>query len=284
MKYWLQNCLDNHPECRDTECRSHSICGTSPTPNLPARVIEVGSDSSRPRLICGAGLRSPYAALSHCWGKCVRTTTTLTTVSHMMQGLPLEEFSPTFRDAINVCRRLGIPYLWIDSLCIVQDYPDDWTRESSNMADIYKNSILMLAAARSRDSQHSFLQARPSLPAGCELDESLGGLFIRPKVKWWTAGVELTLYNSRAWCFQEQQLASRVLYFCEDELVWYRMHFWQREASSGSISSAFCKMEAWAFRKSLCQGHELVQYSQDVHREDNDILERQTAGTLWSGS
>ncbi len=156
-----------------------------------------------------------------------------------MRGLPLTEFSQTFRDAIIVCRRLDIPYLWIDSICIIQDDTDDWMREASNMATVYKNSIVVIAAARNTDSQQSFLRPHSELLVGCELNESLGGVFIRPETKGWRREVNLSVYNTRAWCYQEQQLSSRILYFCEDELIWYCKHGWQREALSGNVFTGF---------------------------------------------
>ena len=154
-------------------------------------------------------------------------------------SVPLSEFSPAFQDAIVVCRRLDIPYLWIDSICIIQDDTEDWNREASNMAAIYKNSHVVLAAARNTDSQQSFLRKRLDLLAGCELNETLGGVFIRPETKGWRREVNLSVYNTRAWCYQEQQLSSRILYFCEDELSWYCKHGWQREALTGTIFTGF---------------------------------------------
>ena len=239
MEQWLQNCLDDHPECKQELCYTHSICGRPLTSKLPTRVIDVGSENSEPRLISGENLHGSYAALSHCWGHCTRTTTTQNNTERMMQCMPLSEFSPAFRDAIIVCRRLDIPYLWIDSICIIQDDTEDWNREASNMASIYKNSHVVLAAARNTDSQQSFLRKRSDLLAGCELNESLGGVFIRPETKGWRREVNLSIYNTRAWCYQEQQLSSRILYFCEDELSWYCKHGWQREALAGNVFTGF---------------------------------------------
>jgi hypothetical protein len=48
----------------------------------------------------------------------------------------------TYKDAIALTHALGISFLWIDSLCIIQDDAADWEAESGNMASIYENSYL----------------------------------------------------------------------------------------------------------------------------------------------
>ena len=85
MKQWLHNCLDNHPECKQESCHTHWICGMPLTTKLPTRVIDVGSENSEPHLISGANLHGSYAALSHCWGQCTRTTTTRSNIERMTQ-------------------------------------------------------------------------------------------------------------------------------------------------------------------------------------------------------
>ena len=67
----------------------------------------------------------------------------------------------TFREAIQLTRRLGIAYLWIDALCIVQDDKDDWAREAMRMADIYSCSYLTLAAAHAASGHDGLLPTHP---------------------------------------------------------------------------------------------------------------------------
>jgi hypothetical protein len=83
-----------------------------------------------------------YAALSHCWGLYpLLTTTTSNISSHSSRppgrsGIPLSSLPRTFRDAILIKRALGLRYLWIDSLCIIQDSDVDWEREWALMGEI----------------------------------------------------------------------------------------------------------------------------------------------------
>lgn len=77
--------------------------------------------------------------------------------SHLAE-IPWEELPELFRDAIALCRSIGIEYLWIDSLCIIQDDLDDWRREGSKMASIYANSCITFAASASRSAREGLFR------------------------------------------------------------------------------------------------------------------------------
>src|SRR4051794_22873221 len=79
-------------------------------------------------------------------------TTTKATKSTRLKSIPLVKLPKSFREAVFITRRLGYLYLWIDSLCIVQDDKEDWQQESAKMADIYENAALTIAASDSADS------------------------------------------------------------------------------------------------------------------------------------
>ncbi|WAO94579.1 HET domain-containing protein [Fusarium falciforme] len=96
------------------------------------------------------GRRGRYACLSYCWGKSEFTVTTRGNLKgHLELGIELKGLPQTFQDAVEVARELKLRYLWIDALCIIQDEDDheDWKRECGNMASIYRNSYLTIAAA-----------------------------------------------------------------------------------------------------------------------------------------
>ena len=121
-----------------TSCSSHELCQqrrASRKIKLPTRVIDVGDDQTDPRLVIGSGT-AEYACLSHCWGGSQPLTTTKATLADRLAGIRLEQMPKTFRDAIIVARQLDLRYLWIDSLCIIQDSADDWSKESAEMGRI----------------------------------------------------------------------------------------------------------------------------------------------------
>jgi hypothetical protein len=96
-----------------------------------------------------------YITLSHCWGRHIPLRLFIDNYSSLFERFKLIDLSKTFQDAIMIIRKLGIPFLWIDSLCIIQNSAMDWFTELSKMRQIYKNSYLNLAAAAAKDSTES---------------------------------------------------------------------------------------------------------------------------------
>lgn len=116
-KFWLDNCKEKHGECHHTQ-KSNG--------RLPYRVIDVGSqDGLREPFLLQTNRHTPsadYIALSHVWGgpENVTITTKRDTLSMRCDSIPLSTMPLTFQNAVKVCRELGVQYLWIDSLCIIQ--------------------------------------------------------------------------------------------------------------------------------------------------------------------
>ncbi|KAI0512605.1 heterokaryon incompatibility protein-domain-containing protein [Xylaria bambusicola] len=139
---WLQHCLANHTRCAPDR----------QDPWLPSRLIDVGTVKNETvRLVLGSSLdiRSPYAALSHRWGRDTTFVLTSAKLAAYQQEITLVEGSSTLRDAIEVTRSLGLQYLWMDSMCIVQDDASDWARVSATMSKVYGLSTCTIAAANS---------------------------------------------------------------------------------------------------------------------------------------
>jgi hypothetical protein len=136
---WLRERRDGHEQC---------------SKELPTRVIDVGAYGIPPRLIIAQqGQVGNWVALSHCWGKDAPSLKTITAnLDALCQELPVDDLPLTWKDAILVTRRLGFRYLWIDSLCIIQDSKDDWLMESARIQIVYKGASLTLMAEASPDS------------------------------------------------------------------------------------------------------------------------------------
>ncbi|MBE3045186.1 HET domain-containing protein [Candidatus Bathyarchaeota archaeon] len=117
MSSQLSECLENHPKC-----------GNAPETPLPTRVIDVNYQDDKVRVIETKGQQGRYVSLSHCWGddKLMNTKLSAQTFDeYTTEGISLDTFPRTFQDAIEVTRNLGIPYLWIDSMCIIQGDAQD---------------------------------------------------------------------------------------------------------------------------------------------------------------
>jgi hypothetical protein len=113
---------------------------------IPTRLIEVGLSDEDVRLYIPNNQKVQYAALSHCWGGNISLQTTTATLERHMKQIILGKSSQTSKDAIRVTRELGIKYIWIDSLCIIQDDNKDWELEASRMNQVYRNASITLSA------------------------------------------------------------------------------------------------------------------------------------------
>src|ERR1700733_13859768 len=141
------------------DCKAHEICQSSNIPNIsPTRIINVANGQLRleePEI-----LQEPYVALSHCWGSSNLPKGTKATMKLLKIGIDWNTLTQTFRDAIMLTRKLGFHYIWIDSLCIIQDDENDWRVEASKMAGIYENAVLVVSATASRDSSEGLFRDR----------------------------------------------------------------------------------------------------------------------------
>jgi hypothetical protein len=217
---WLSICRDNHP-----------VCPRNGDVPLPTRVLDVsraGVDQIRLRKVSGQG--GSYLALSHCWGGKIAMQTTRENLNARKEGIRFGELPETFQDAVTVTRGLGLKYLWIDALCIIQDDQDDWGKESGNMAAIYQNAYVVLGADMSADSHGGFLDVEMAGYHGKGVPIAVVGsedttIYARPHE---SHGNPCPLFNngpgeplsSRAWTLQEQLLASRMVHFAKNEMIW----------------------------------------------------------------
>ncbi|KAK1834603.1 heterokaryon incompatibility protein-domain-containing protein [Podospora conica] len=237
---WMKRCDATHPKC-------------TPTPSqLPKRLIDVqdGVKLVEPLVEEGISLDAPYMTLSHCWGsqrvaKHLLKTTHDTLWDHRQQ-IPWDELPRLFQDAILLVRALGCRYLWIDSLCIIQDDQEDWMVESAKMSDTYSNAMLNIAATAMRNSSIGLFNPRKHGQGFRELRHSLQGTTVESSLE----TIEMTadeppifsrvshdrshevLYGdmeyfrtpmepllNRAWVFQERLLSRRTLHFGASEVL-----------------------------------------------------------------
>jgi hypothetical protein len=141
---WVNDCV-----------QSHKTCSENTVSELPTRILDLTSRCATSLALIESRdgpTKGCYATLSHCWGAAHFISTKRETLEKHKTSIEWDELPKTFQDAIVVARALGIRFLWIDSLCIVQDDKADWERESRCMATIYSKSFLNIAATGSADS------------------------------------------------------------------------------------------------------------------------------------
>jgi hypothetical protein len=208
------------------------MCKEKVDPPLPTRILDVHSQN--PVLILTTEMTSPYAALSHCWGLsednpfAAQYTTTYKTLESRINGMILDEMPRTFQDAVYVTRLLGLRYLWIDSICILQDCVLDQHREIQRMVAVYGNATVTISATSARNSMTGFLAPRqdtnwqPALvmPFKARGEEAMSNysFYRAPDIHEppsWLSEAETSEWNKRGWTFQECVVSRRILHFAE---------------------------------------------------------------------
>lgn len=238
LEHWLRAC-EKHPDC------------AGPPPRLPRRLLDISA--AVPKLIETQGIQAretQYMTLSHCWGTQVGKTplrTTRDTYGQRTRGIEWSDLPRLFQDAILIAKGLGCQYIWIDSLCIIQDDKEDWAREAVKMADIYSYGHLNLAAASGTNSSCTLFHHREHLIGrdtrgdirysskdihAIELPEiNMATVHVRPGNKHThdsvfgfpvqrSAGEIPCSLLDRAWVFQEKLLSRRTAFFARSELLW----------------------------------------------------------------
>ncbi|EPE29788.1 hypothetical protein GLAREA_00948 [Glarea lozoyensis ATCC 20868] len=203
---WLENCLDSHPKC------THEG-----DPTLPTRVLDVGGISSKSvKVVETCGGNGRYLCLSYCWGKSEFIKTTRKNLDDHKIAIQFDSLPQVFQDTIEIARTLGIRYVWIDALCILQNDEQDWEAESKIMADIYHRSYLTVAAASAGSvDENCFSATRDTIITG-----PVQSLF-RPHFPYQAEETnECFPMRTRAWTYQERLLAPRVLYISRQEVLW----------------------------------------------------------------
>ena len=248
MKDWIDNCR-----------RNHTICNNGTRHFLPTRLLDLQAfDECSPhsesfeddiKLVCSLGHCSrsagpvpDYITLSHCWGPPEKrpAITTHSNLADRMERITFADLPKTFQNAVVLTRKLGVRYLWIDSLCIIQDDEDEWANEASMMSEVYTQSFCTLAALSSADSTEG-LRVPGKLQEKKKLSVDLGvkggndepfnvRLFGREPESWkreYNAWIndkdrrpDLNPLAYRAWALQEKELSTRSIHFGFRQLLW----------------------------------------------------------------
>ncbi|KAK0732494.1 heterokaryon incompatibility protein-domain-containing protein [Apiosordaria backusii] len=230
------NALQWLNKCQANEDGKHDQCNRSSGDWLPTRLLDVKSaiENSMLRLVQPGdhpdvfGSDRQYITLSHCWGTWgVRELPVLTTDNlseRLKEGLPMSLLPQTFEDAGKVAHWFKVRWLWIDSLCILQNSQDDWQREAIMMYDVYKNALLNISADDSPDSRFGCFRNRDPL-AVLPMSLRFPGqeewkVWLAPDTHAVFEGITDSPLAKRGWVFQERQLSRRVLHFTSHELIW----------------------------------------------------------------
>lgn len=238
LAQWIEECMTTHERC----------CSGSPLLTsmhsfqrpLPTRLIDVSSSqfSQYVSLSETAGQRGSYVALSHCWGSSGDASwkTTLATLKDKKRAIDLVSLPKMYQDAITITRKLGQRYLWLDSLCIIQDSTEDWSREAAMMGYIYENSLVTVCASGAESSHIGCLAPRepgpfdPIILEQQPVDQKPGRVYIyrpvycnrvaRDTTGLFYANVDQSPLATRAWAIQERMLSARNIHYGKEQIFW----------------------------------------------------------------
>jgi len=207
-KQWMHECAD-HEVCRLESSRFKS---------LPTRLVDLQSEGSPGvvRIVDSADLdpntSQDYVAVSYLWTE-HELKLSASRLSEMERILPLEELSPALNEAIAKAQQSGFRYMWVDSLCVLQDSEKDKRHECHKMADVFRNAALTMTLHQftkkqggSERSDHGGTDAGQT-----RLANSL------PIIDFLTPGLA---YDTRAWVLQEQLLSRCFLHLGGEQLYW----------------------------------------------------------------
>ncbi|KAJ8515019.1 hypothetical protein ONZ45_g7502 [Pleurotus djamor] len=211
---------------------SLSVFVPNGTEATPGRLLDLGDEMTctKAKLVQpDEGSAPRYATLSYCWGTTLDGRTTAANVKNYEAEVDVDTLPRTIQDAVTVSKALGLRYLWVDRLCIIQegDNGEDMKKELPKMASIYKGSSVTITAARAKDSEDGFLHSRNpisyeetgafALP--CRLPNGqMDTVYLCNEQDY--VDLEENVVNLRAWTMQEQILSPRLLVFGERRTVW----------------------------------------------------------------
>ena len=223
-------------------CAEHEVCNTQATGFVPTRLIYLGESNAELRIreSIPASERVAWAALSYCWGgdqlyKLIRAN-----LPTLKEHINPSDLPVAFCNAIEVARRLGLRYLWIDSLCIVQHDKDDWEAEAARMGMVYTQAFIVLCVASTPNPRTPFLGQRDEewLPKRFDFETEQGvkmpimvrqrhllaapleqGSLEPPFTSAWATLKRVGPLYKRGWCFQETFLATRILHFAPGAII-----------------------------------------------------------------
>lgn len=242
IQTWLTNCRIKHATCRGWQAITNTPQG------LPTRLVQIesgpGSLSPAIRLVRGMDLDTKatrYTTLSHCWGpKGVAVKLLSSNIERFSRQIPWEIVPLTFREAILAATRLGLKYIWIDALCILQDCKTDWTTEASKMTQVYTNGHINISADASPDGSGGLFRRRDAskmrsflVPADPQ-DTNSQPYYCH--IKNWDLYVEGAPLKRRSWVTQERFMSPRVVHFSDDQVHWECAELMTSESVAASFN------------------------------------------------
>jgi hypothetical protein len=243
LKRWIERCDINH------NCKPENV-------SLPLRLVDVEiqkdrhgcNDPNTLRLDCTLTRKDErYAALTHRWGEPdlhERFCLSHENLERWKDHLDLRMLPRTLQDAVKVARGLGIRYLWIDTLCIIQDDDVDLQAQIRKMEDVFRCAYVTLSATCATGTTDGFFKRQDSQRRHYPLhvankSGSLGRFYLCDPIDDFKRDVEQSALSRRGWIFQERALSRRIIHFTANQVYW--------ECGTGIRCESLTKLYKWVF-------------------------------------
>lgn len=216
-RHWLAVCLSDHAPCR-TESSFFRPRLLIDVNTADFDIVRLDDVSDHPEEQSWT-----YVALSYCWGGDQEGKTLTKNLADRFRGFSLRRQDKTIRDAVEVTRHLGLQYLWVDALCIVQDDPHDKAREIGRMHEVYQRAVLTVSASRAQSSKDGILgTCSPNFTQRLRYKGPGGGAegSVIASVMAPNTSLSTEPINTRGWTLQEHLLSRRKLIFGTYGLKW----------------------------------------------------------------
>lgn len=235
MRHWLDDCDQKHSNCKQIGNQG----------SLPTRLLYVGRLDLKPPVLKLIDTKDPqgivhYLALSHPWGNEPHFCTYPDNLERHKQGIDEAVLPATFRDAVEITRKLGHSYLWIDSICIIQGPDGDFRQESKRMEDVFSRAYCVLAASSALGQWSGFLRHHEARRLGESRQilrlpfDGENPLYVCDSIDNFDKDVLESGLNQRGWVLQERALARRTIYFTKSQTYF--------ECGAGVRCETFTKM------------------------------------------
>ncbi|ETS86900.1 hypothetical protein PFICI_00728 [Pestalotiopsis fici W106-1] len=207
-------------------CADHDCCNTLAETYLPTRLVSLVG--GQPRLIITKDMGQPssqlrYATLSYCWGERAFIQLRTDNIEAFKKGIPTADIPKTFQAAFEIASRLAIDFIWIDSLCIVQNDESDWEKEAEKMQQVYSSSYVTISASSATDVHQGCFLTPALFCDGFSNKVAINGRQERMQFDnydFYKRSVLGAHLMTRAWAIQEKVLPPRTIHFGDRGVLW----------------------------------------------------------------
>lgn len=210
LRHFLRSCDNNHPKCQPPTM--------SP---LPTRLIDLGTNEFPTIRICETKSTDSlqYVALSHPWGQGPHFCTYRDNLDEYKKNISFKKLPAMFQNAVTTTRELGLQYLWIDSICIIQGEDGDFAQEAKRMEDVFSSAYCVLAASSAVSQKEGFLNSCKDNDF-VTFENNGRNLYVCRFMDDFNEHVLEAPLSKRGWVMQERALARRTIFFTDTQTYW----------------------------------------------------------------